>query len=280
MTKTKIDIKKAFTTFPNGEKKVNRDYFNQFRLIENFHYEYSNRRNPSEQLVEMIMLAQHFEQAAIDSKGKYYYVLSTNYIPYSRADKLNDHNLPFFKLADEYFNNLNHVDVIPMSQHSLDFTNERRKTIINVNTLFALNNFVKEIITNNEKAVIVFPDEGAKERFAVFPSVIKDKQVLITSFKKTRDEITGRLKITETPKKEIKEFFGSDIEDVMVIIVDDIISYGGTIKLVASEINKIFNEINPSLKRKPYEKMIIGVFYDEEVGDFKELAPAGIYLIK
>jgi ribose-phosphate pyrophosphokinase len=96
--------------------------------------------------------------------------------------------------------------------------------IFSVSAIPALATYVKEKLGLNDP-VVVAPDFGASKRTEAFATVYGARFLQLT---KSRDRSTGEVKVKETTVPDVK---GKD-----VMIVDDIISTGGTVKAAAETV--------------------------------------------
>lgn len=193
----------------------------------NFIWRYEN----DEELVTLMFLTKHFDDVC-PGKDKLLYM---PYVPNARQDRTKYSEEVFtLKYFCDIINSLNFKQVIILDPHSnvtpalLDrvVVKSPRSTVLDV---------VEHLVGLDEFDYVYFPDEGACKRYSdLFPS---RKNVLIGH--KVRDWETGKiqgLRITTPEGYEPDEFqcMGRN-----VIMIDDIISYGGTLAYSADKLKSL-----------------------------------------
>lgn len=157
------------------------------------------------------------------------------YLPHARMDRIeNDSQF----LSGAYFLNLlyslSFTSINVRNLHSDKILEESQvPNVYNEETIGELTkSFIRNVLKDDLRYVIVFPDKGAKERFSSQLDPISKYQIICN---KERDFATGKIKGLTF---ETSEDFVSSTEDYNLIIVDDICSYGGTFDLAITEISK------------------------------------------
>ena len=201
-------------------------------------WQYSN----DEELFTLYCLVKHIRNV-FDAKAKI--KLHMCYIPNARMDRTHKEDEVFtLKYFAEFINSLNFDEVSVMDAHSnvsLGLLNNVRQ--ININGI--LDNVITDIFYSNEDVTaenicFYFPDDGAMKLY-------KDNTVCngrkLFYGKKTRDWDTGKiigLEIFNEHGEKIKDVSGKSF-----LMIDDIVSYGGTLAYSADELkqcgaNKVF----------------------------------------
>ena len=187
-----------------------------------------------EELVTLIFMVKHLKNVYPFSECE----LKMNYVPNARMDRTkNDDEVFTLKYFCEVINSLGFKKVTVLDPHSnvapalLDHVEVKspRSVIFDV----------VEHLGFTEKDYVYFPDEGACKRYAdLFPF---KKNVLIGH--KVRDWKTGKIQGLNITDQEgcVYEygFFSGAYSDSRVIMIDDIISYGGTLAYSADELKKL-----------------------------------------
>ena len=183
-----------------------------------------------EELVTLIFLVKHFDDVC-PGRDK---VLYMPYVPNARMDRTkHDEEVFTLKYFCEVINSLNFKQVIILDPHS-----NVTPALLDRVMVKSPRSIIFKVVENlglTEKDYVYFPDEGACKRYSdLFPS---KKNVLIGH--KVRDWETGKiqgLRITGTNGEvwSPKHFEGRN-----VIMIDDIISYGGTLAYSADELKKL-----------------------------------------
>ena len=183
-----------------------------------------------EELVTLMFLVKHFDDVC-PGRDK---VLYMPYVPNARMDRTkHDEEVFTLKYFCEVINSLNFKQVVILDPHS-----NVTPALLDRVVVKSPRSIIFEVVENlglTEEDYVYFPDEGACKRYSdLFPS---KKNVLIGH--KVRDWETGKiqgLRITGTNGEvwSPKHFEGRN-----VIMIDDIISYGGTLAYSADELKKL-----------------------------------------
>jgi ribose-phosphate pyrophosphokinase len=149
-------------------------------------------------------------------------ILSASYWPYARQDKNVANDATFARIAFEsviskYYDEFSALDI-----HSHSTLN-----IINTEP----DNFIVSVVKEYGYTAIVFPDNGAKERYKILSDWCNKGSLIFTFFKK-RNLKTGKI-------EEIKPDFDIiNAKGLSHLIVDDICDGGGTFCAVASQLKE------------------------------------------
>lgn len=181
-----------------------------------------------EELFYLMLIKRHLETVLYDVL----YVLSLSYIPNARMDRVKDRNNEVFTLKYfcEFINWLKFTAVCVKDAHS------------NVSTALLNNcfddnpkNYIDEVISKigTENLVFYFPDNGAVKKYAdLYP------EIPYCYGEKKRDWKTGKILGLDIRTN------GVDLTEKNVLIIDDIISYGGSMKYGADKLKELdVNEI-------------------------------------
>ena len=169
------------------------------------------------------------------------------YIPHARMDRTKSDTEVFtLKYFAELINSLHFDRVYVLDPHS--YVSE---ALINNIVVMNVEQYIEEAIKDIEgfyidggvkcggTAVVYFPDEGAMKRYKDL-KVFKDRQIIYG--KKNRDWKTGKilgLTVHNRDGVELKTTGNKPLDDKIVIMIDDIISYGGTLSYSADAIKEL-----------------------------------------
>ena len=164
--------------------------------------------------------------------------LTMPYVVNSRLDRTHSDNEVFtLKYFAEIINDLKFNKVVIVDPHSIvsealidNVCVLRPSNIISnvIDKMLCLNEFEREV-------VIYFPDDGAYKRYKDMPC-FKDLKCIYG--KKERDWNTGKILGIEIYDKNGSKLT-NEIENCDVLMVDDIISYGGTLAYSADKLKEM-----------------------------------------
>ena len=164
--------------------------------------------------------------------------LTMPYVVNSRLDRTHSDNEVFtLKYFAEIINDLKFNKVVIVDPHSIvsealidNVCVLRPSNIISnvIDTMHSLNEFKREL-------VIYFPDDGAYKRYKDMPCF---KNFNCIYGKKERDWETGKILGIEIYDKNGSKLT-NEIENCDVLMVDDIISYGGTLAYSADKLKEM-----------------------------------------
>jgi len=210
-----------FTTFPNGETKLNEQQINEIlggdskALIITFKYQSDG------DLIKLLFLKKYLDKLKVNCN------LHIMYMPYSRMDRSEGDSAFTLKYIAEFINNLGFYYVYVLEPHS-DVTpallNNCKSRFLSVDIFYDIKDKVN---FNDNKDYVYYPDAGAEKRLSKMIGVPNQ----LVGFKH-RDFQTG--KITSL------QVFG-DIKEkgFKVIMIDDLSSYGGTFILGAKQLREL-----------------------------------------
>ena len=221
-----------FGHFPDGTLMMNNFPVNSIQDRNIITWEYASE----EELIVLIYTVNHIRSCKKDAE----IILLLPYIPNARMDRTK-HNTEVFTL--KYFasiiNSLNFNEVRVLDPHS-----DVSVALLNNVKLIDVDNYISRAVNdfNNMAAndfVVFFPDAGAFKRY-------KDIECLEPFTKiygqKVRDWDTGQikgLKIVDGNGERLDTDNPKPLEGKTVLMIDDIISYGGTFHFSAAELNKL-----------------------------------------
>lgn len=263
------DIEVKIGKFPDGTPEmlhVNNltisnitDYHNTQSI--NFTWNYEN----DDELVKLIYLVNHY-------KGKYgrfvKYNLYMPYIPNARMDRTkNDTEVFTLKWFTNIINDLEFDNVYVLDPHSdvsVALLNNVIKSNVERYIIDALGTIIKD---NPEKEIVIyFPDAGAYKRYKDMYCVARYNKIY---GKKVRDWNTGEIKgldIVDENDEPLKDKAVWPLADKIVLMIDDIISYGGTLYYSANKIK----EFSPNKIYAYATHVEPNSLWDEEKGKFKK----------
>jgi len=227
------------------------------------------RYESDEELVTLIYLVNHIRQYRKDVE----LCLFMPYIPNARMDRVKSNTEVFtLKYFCNIINSLNFDKVFVLDPHS-----DVSVALLNNVEIFTPDDYIAKVIQtikdNNhiegdEELMIYFPDAGAYKRY-------KDMECLNPYEKiygqKVRDWKTGKIKGLEIVDKDGNKIEQS-FEDVCILMIDDIISFGGTMYYSALKLYEF----------KPYRIYAYAThvepksLWNEEKGTFKAALQDGI----
>lgn len=222
-------------TFPDGSLCL-LDLDNSL-LYPNKNYEIVWLYEGDDEIFMLICIVKHLR-----SKSKMYknveFNLTMPYVVNGRLDRTHSDNEVFtLKYFTEIINNLNFNKVVIVDPHSIvsealidNVCVIRPSNIISnvIDKILCLNDFERDV-------VIYFPDDGAYKRYKDMPCF---KDLKCVYGKKERDWKTGQILGLEIYDKNGCKLT-NELENCDVLMVDDIISYGGTLAYSADRINEL-----------------------------------------
>lgn len=196
-----------------------------------FEWKYEN----DSELVTLQFLSKHYSEK-YPNKAQILYML---YIPNARMDRVkSDFEVFTLKYFAEIINSLHFKKVIVLDPHSpsslISINNievlDVYKTCINptINDIF----YVEKNLKHREDLIIYFPDEGAMKRYS--DKILEDLHCKFIYGEKVRDWNTGEIK-----ELTIHNPFNIDFKDKIILMIDDIVSYGGTLFYSVRELQKL-----------------------------------------
>lgn len=283
-----VNLKKVETKhFPDGSQMLLdfKVYVDNPPYAVDIYWEYEN----DEECMTLYYLVNHIREHDPDAK----IVLSMPYIPNARMDRVKDVKEVFtLKWFCKFINSLNFQTVTVLDPHSdvsagmLDRIEIRSSWLNNM-----LNYAIQESMADcdYDDFMVFFPDAGAMKRYKDFKAF---KKVNMIYGQKKRDWATGEilgLEIMDKDGHALKCSVGFDVETSgllgksevfskevkplegkTILMVDDIISYGGTLYYSALELKELGAE-----HIFAYASHTENSVLDEEKGKFKKCLDDG-----
>lgn len=213
INKEKSNINYSISRFPDGEVQITLGEFSHKDEIIVF-----CRITNAEELFILMQVCDILRRHGMRFSIQIYYLMSM------RMDRVMDFNRPFsLSIVCEVLDRLGADYIMVYCLHSLEI-----KRLIKSTEVIELSSILK---TDYEKYQIIFPDEGARNRYIDVPI---GKHIF---GKKTRDLTTGKITSIELENPE-------DIDGRPLLIRDDLCDGGGTFIGLAEAIRKI----NPDLE--------------------------------
>ena len=209
INKTVVNINK----FPDGTPKINidpdhikaRTYDGSTWIDIDWFYE------SNDELFYLLLVKKLLESHFTDVK----YSLCMPYIPNARMDRTkNDDEVFTLKYFCDFINSLNFTAVYVLDAHS-----DVSTALLNRCTCENPQEYIDDIIINpSDNLVLYFPDAGAAKRYAdLFP------ELMYCYGEKRRDWKTGKILGLDIRSN------GVDLTNKTILMIDDIISYGGSL---------------------------------------------------
>lgn len=196
-----------------------------------FRWEYES----DEELVTLMYLVNHYRDVLPTVQARHTaYRLIMEYIPNARMDRTKSNKEVFtLKYFCDFINSLNFDEVIVLDPHSNVSTAMLNNLIIeDVSPCikYVINDIEGLSIDGGEKyggtSIIYFPDEGALKRYGDL-EVFGNREKIYG--KKVRDWATGKILGLEIFSEDGTKLSEGYLKDKVVLMIDDIISYGGTL---------------------------------------------------
>ena len=203
--------------FPIGEIKAD-------NIIE-WHYE-----NDAE-IFTLICVAKHINEKFPEVKIS----LNVPFFPHARMDRTKSSEEVFtLKYFCDIINSLNFKQVIVLDPHS-NVTPALLDRVVVKNPKSIISDVVERLGLLTENDYVYFPDEGASKRYS---DLFRHKKNVLIGHK-VRDWETGKIQGLRISTPEGHEFEDGHFMGCRVIMIDDIISYGGTLAYSADELKKL-----------------------------------------
>ena len=211
--------------FPDKTQLLNVSRFAADNCM-SFVWHYEN----DEELVTLMFLVKHFDDVC-PGRDK---VLYMPYVPNARMDRTKSSEEVFtLKHFCEVINSLNFKQVIILDPHSNVTPALLDRVVVKSPRSLIAEAFAWIGATAND--YVYFPDEGACKRYSDLLNA--NKNVLIGH--KVRDWATGKIQGLRISSPEGYEFEDGHFMGCTVVMVDDIISYGGTLAYSADELKRL-----------------------------------------
>lgn len=214
-----VDVKK----FPDGTPRINLDtnsieedeYDGSPCLWVDWYYE------NNDELFYLLLVKRHLERYFTNVN----YYLFMPYVPNARMDRVkNDDEVFTLKYFCEFINSLNFTAVYVLDAHS-DVSTALLNNCICENPKEYVEKAIKFL---PENLVLYFPDAGAAKRYSdLFP------EIMYCYGEKKRDWKTGKILGLEIRSN------GIDLTDKTILMIDDIIAYGGSLFYSANALKEL-----------------------------------------
>lgn len=209
--------------FPDGTPRIN---LNQEDIVK-LSYDGSDYilidwlYQDNDELFYLMLIKKHLERHLTNVN----YYLFMPYIPNARMDRVKEEDEVFtLKYFCDFINSLNFDSVYVLDAHS-----DVSVALLNNCNNNSPKEYISEVIEYipEKNIVLYFPDAGAAKRYAdLFP------QMRYCYGEKKRDWKTGKILGLEIRGN------GIDLDGKTVLMIDDIISYGGSLYYSANELKK------------------------------------------
>ena len=188
-----------------------------------------------------------------------YIELILPYVPNSRMDRVKSNKEVFtLKYFCNFINSLNFNWVNVYDTHSY-VTDALLNNVVNL----GVENVIHEI--KNKYDLIYFPDDGAMKRYKNY---VHDYNIIYG--KKDRDWDTGQIKGIKIFNEKEELCTEKDIRGKNILMIDDIISYGGTMYHSANKLKELgANKIDI------YASHLENSFFDKEKGTLNKIVKFG-----
>lgn len=178
-----------------------------------------------EELVTLIYITNHIRSLYPDVLIQ----LDMPYIPHARMDRVkSDKEVFTLKYFAQVINSLNFCQVFTADAHS-NVSEALIDRIVNVNPSEIINKILKDF---KQLPVIYFPDAGAYKRYSGL-ECFYNANIKMVYGEKIRNWDTHRIEGLNVVTN------GVDLKDKDVIMIDDIISYGGTFYHSANKLKEL-----------------------------------------
>jgi ribose-phosphate pyrophosphokinase len=201
-----------------------------------------------EEMITIMYLLKHYREVIkfpYDVLTRYRLIMS--YLPNARMDRTKEVNEVFtLKYFCDFINSLNFDEVIVLDPHS-----NVSVALLNNLIVESPEPFIKYAIDDIEGrdidggrrykgcATIYFPDEGAMKRYKDL-KVFGDRKIVYG--KKNRDWKTGKilgLNIVGQDGTPLSASSDKPLDNAVVLMIDDIVSYGGTLAYSADKLREL-----------------------------------------
>jgi ribose-phosphate pyrophosphokinase len=209
--------------FPDGTPKINidTDYIAEQEYDGVSYIDIDWFYESNDELFYLLLVKKHLERHFTDVN----YALHMPYIPNARMDRIkNDDEVFTLKYFCDFINSLNFSAVYVLDAHS-DVSTALLNNCFKEN----LQEYIEAVITElPEDLVLYFPDAGAAKRYSdLFP------ELMYCYGEKNRDWKTGQILGLNVKTN------GIDLTGKTILMIDDIISYGGTMAYSADKLKEM-----------------------------------------
>lgn len=216
-----------------NDKKIEINYFpdNTQRLhcwpictkTSNIYFEWQYECD--EELITLMFLVQHLRDNGFDGN----FVLYLNYVPNSRMDRtLHENEVFTLKYFCNIINHLKFSQVVILDPHS-NVTPALLNNVYVDNAEHYIMSVIHRIASNNKEFVLYFPDYSAMKKYS---AIVPDYKYVYGN--KKRDWDTGKILGID-----IVNDYDIDLNGKAVLMIDDIVSYGGSMKYGADKLKEL-----------------------------------------
>ncbi len=180
---------------------------------------------PEQKIIELLLLLD-----LLESKGLKSATLVVPYIPYLRQDRELKNNAAIAsRMLFRLFDHTAISKIMSIDCHSEKAISYCRKEFINLSPASFFAQILRKKITDFTNTIIISPDEGSSQRAENLANLLKTPyQALSKSRNSDKIEITG---------------FNSDKKYQNIIIIDDILDTGNTIKSTIEALNNNYEKL-------------------------------------
>lgn len=215
-----------------------------------------------EEMVSLYYIVNHLRRVVPGNKIG----LKLPYCPNSRMDRVKSENEIFtLKYFCNFINSLNFTHVYVFDTHSY-ITDALLDNIINLH----VGSLIYRLYSTNNYDLIYFPDAGAMKRYSQY---FKNNPNMVYG-SKVRDWNTGKIEGIKILNKDGEPCDKSNIENKSILMVDDIISYGGTMAYSADKLHELGAK-NIDI----YVSHLENSFFDEEKGTLRKRMKNGTNIV-
>lgn len=201
--------------FPDGTQRLNIKEIIDDACSMNYKYHIAWRYEKEEEMSTLIYITRHLRNIPRTS----FMSLHIPYIPNARMDRIHDRGEVFtLKSFADVINWLQFDEVFILDPHS-NVSESLIDRCQKIDVKHIIQNVINQIERDDSELVLYFPDAGAAKRYAdMFP------KYKYCYGEKERDWDTGKIKRLNIRLNNI-----NSLEDKTVLMIDDIISYGGSL---------------------------------------------------
>lgn len=209
--------------FPDGTQRLNIKEIIDDACSMNYKYHIAWRYEKEEEMSTLIYITRHLRNIPRTS----FMSLHIPYIPNARMDRIHDRGEVFtLKSFANVINWLQFDEVFILDPHS-NVSESLIDRCQKIDVKHIIQNVINQIERDDSELVLYFPDAGAAKRYAdMFP------KYKYCYGEKERDWDTGKIKRLNIRLNNINL-----LEDKTVLMIDDIISYGGSLYYSALALN-------------------------------------------
>jgi len=203
--------------FPDGTQRL---HCYPYITLDTYHFNW--RYESDEELVTLMFLVQHLRNKGIKAD----FNLCMNFVPNGRMDRThNDDEIFTLKYFCNIINSLNFSKVYISDPHS-NVTPALLNNVVIKDAKLYIEYFLKKLDT---ETIIYYPDYSAMKKYS---ALLPDKQFIYGN--KKRDWDSGKILGIE-----VVNDFNIDITGKTILMVDDLVSYGGSMHFAAIKLKEL-----------------------------------------